>query len=230
MRNPTLTFCKTYMSATLPCLLALALSLLVTPASTSAETTTPPTSEQLDEMFLVGPTAIGSIGMRTVWQSKVTLQGNESAKTLFVTGGDSVFVEDSGCHISRVLITDGRSLWKNACGRVTDKVRGINRVMIGTLDVVYITLDHALVGLDAATGALAHGNKLTRFPLTSGVVYGKHLIFGAKAAKLFGSNMSLGISGWPTNSAASLISHRFSFKAKTEQPLRLRVRQDKLLY
>jgi hypothetical protein len=204
MRNPTLTFCKTYMSATLPCLLALALSLLVTPASTSAETTTPPTSEQLDEMFLAGPTAIGSIGMRTVWQSKVTLQGNESAKTLFVTGGDSVFVEDSGCHMSRVLITDGRSLWKNACGRVTDKVRGVNRVMIGNLDVVYITLDHALVGLDAATGALARANKLTRFPLTSSVAYGKHLIFGSKGGQVVWQQYVIGYF-WMANELGGII-------------------------
>ncbi|MEY4787658.1 MAG: hypothetical protein RL692_1552, partial [Planctomycetota bacterium] len=76
MRNPTPTLYKAFVSATLPCLLALALSLLVTPASTSAATTTPPTSEQLDEMFLAGPTAIGSIGMRTVWQTKVNLRGN----------------------------------------------------------------------------------------------------------------------------------------------------------
>ena len=204
MRNPTLTFCKTYMSATLPCLLALALSLLVTPASTSAETTTPPTSEQLDEMFLVGPTAIGSIGMRTVWQSKVNLQSNESAKSLYVAGGDSFFVEDSGCHMSRVLISDGRSLWKNACGRVTDRVRGVNRVMNGKLDEVLITLDYAIIGLDAATGALAHGNKLTRFPLTSSVVYGKNLIFGSKGGQVVWQQYVIGYF-WMANELGGII-------------------------
>ena len=76
--------------------------------------------------------------------------------------------------------------------------------MIGTLDVVYITLDHALVGLDAATGALAHGNKLTRFPLTSGVVYGKHLIFGAKGGQVVWQQYVIGYF-WMANELGGII-------------------------
>ena len=203
MRNPTSSFYRFFLSSTISRLIAPVLSLL-TVVSISNAISTPPTPAELDEMFLAGPTAISSIGMQTVWQSKMTLQKNERAKTLFVTGGDSFFVEDTGCHMSRVLITDGRSLWKNACGRATDKVRGVNRVVNGKLDEVLITLDHAIIGLDAATGALAHGNKLTRFPLTSGVVYGKHLIFGAKGGQVVWQQYVIGYF-WMANELGGII-------------------------
>ena len=205
MRNPTSSLYRFFLSSTISRLIAPALSLL-TVATFSSANSTPPTAEELDQVFLAGPTAISSIGMRTVWQSKVTLQGNESAKSLYVTGGDSFFVEDTGCHMSRVLITDGRSLWKNACGRATDKVRGVNRVMNGKLDEVLITLDHAVVGLDAATGALAHGNKLTRFPRTSGVIAGKHLIFGAKGGQVVWQQYVIGYF-WMANELGGIIDH-----------------------
>jgi len=203
MRNPTSSLYQFFLSSTISRLIAPALSLL-TVATFSSANSTPPTAEELDQMFLAGPTAISSIGMRTVWQSKVTLQSNESAKDLYVAGGDSFFVEDSGCHMSRVLISDGRSLWKNACGRATDKVRGVNRVVNGKLDEVLITLDHAIIGLDAATGALAHGNKLTRFPLTSGVVYGKHLIFGSKGGQVVWQQYVIGYF-WMANELGGII-------------------------
>ncbi len=176
----------------------------MTVATFSSAISTPPTPAELDEMFLAGPTAVSSFGMRTVWQSKVTLQSNESAKSLFVTGGDSFFVEDTGCHMSRVLISDGRSLWKNACGRATDTVRGVNRVMNGKLDEVLITLDYAMIGLDVATGALAHGNKLTRFPVTSGVVHGKHLIFGSKGGQIVWQQYVIGYF-WMANELGGII-------------------------
>lgn len=203
MRNPTSSLYRFFLSSTISRLIAPALSLL-TVATFSSANSTPPTAEELDQMFLAGPTAISSIGMRTVWQSKVTLQSNESAKSLYVAGGDSFFVEDSGCHMSRLLISDGRSLWKNACGRATDKVRGVNRVVNGKLDEVLITLDHAIIGLDAATGALAHGNKLTRFPLTSGVVYGKHLIFGSKGGQVVWQQYVIGYF-WMANELGGII-------------------------
>ena len=203
MRNPTSSLYRFFLSSTISRLIAPALSLL-TVATFSSANSTPPTAEELDQMFLAGPTAISSIGMRTVWQSKVTLQSNESAKSLYVADGDSFFVEDSGCHMSRVLISDGRSLWKNACGRATDKVRGVNRVVNGKLDEVLITLDHAIIGLDAATGALAHGNKLTRFPLTSGVVYGKHLIFGSKGGQVVWQQYVIGYF-WMANELGGII-------------------------
>ena len=203
MRNPTSSLYQFFSSSTISRLIAPALSLL-TVATFSSANSTPPTAEELDQMFLAGPTAISSIEMRTVWQSKVTLQSNESAKSLYVADGDSFFVEDSGCHMSRVLISDGRSLWKNACGRATDKVRGVNRVVNGKLDEVLITLDHAIIGLDAATGALAHGNKLTRFPLTSGVVYGKHLIFGSKGGQVVWQQYVIGYF-WMANELGGII-------------------------
>ncbi len=203
MCNSTSSIRRIFLSSTISRLIAPVLSLL-TVATLSSAISTPPTPAELDEMFLAGPTAVGSIGMRTVWQSKVTLQKNERAKTLFVTSGDSFFVEDTGCHMSRVLISDGRSLWKNACGRATDTVHGVNRVMNGSLDEVLITLDHTVIGLDVATGAFAHGNKLTRFPRTSGVVAGKHLIFGAKGGQVVWQQYVIGYF-WMANELGGII-------------------------
>ena len=179
------------------------LSLFIVSALATASST-PPTTEQLDSMFLAGPAAIDSLGMRTVWQSKLNLQGQELAKDLFVTDGDSIFVDDTGCHLSRVLSSDGRTLWKNACGRTTDRVRGINRVMNGQLDEILVTLDTAIVGLNASTGLLAHGHKLTRLPRTAGVIYGKHLIFGAKGGQIVWQQYPLGFF-WLSNELGGTI-------------------------
>lgn len=203
MRNPTFFQYRICIWKAFPCLIAIALSLL-TLAPISLAASTPPTPQQLNEMFLAGPTAVGSIGMRTVWQSKVNLRENQSAKNLFVTSGDSVFVEDSGCHMSRVLILDGRTLWKNTCGRAVDQVLGVNRVMIGKLDAVLVILDNAIIGLDAWSGTLARANKLTRQPRTSAVLAGKHLIFGGAHGQVVWQQFVIGYF-WMSNELGGAI-------------------------
>lgn len=165
---------------------------------------TPPTSEELDKMFLVGPGAIKSLGLTTVWQSQVKVGARESASQIFATDGDSVFIYDSGCNISRMLSGDGRVIWKNACGKSTDSVLGVNRVLDGATDQVLVCLDNAIVTLDGSSGKFSKAHKLTRYPDTSGVIYDNYLIFGAKGGQVAWQQFHIGYF-WFANELGGII-------------------------
>jgi len=164
----------------------------ISPVASEQRVPAPPTSEELDKVFLVGPSAITALGLTTVWQSQVKVGERESARKIFATDGDSVFIYDSGCHISRMLASNGRVIWKNACGKSTDSVLGVNRVLAGTTDQVLVCLDNAILTLDGSNGKFAKAHKLTRYPDTSGVIYDNYLIFGAKGGQVAWQQFHIG--------------------------------------
>ncbi len=175
----------------------------------------PPTDDQLEEMFIAGPSALASLGLKTIWQANVAIPERTTAIALFATDGDSVFVMDSGFHFSRVLTRDGTTLWTTALGRSTDRCIGVNRVRYELdlrveqpkgedqlvsehrfvrelLDEVLVLTDTKIIGVDVATGTIAHGHTVRRVPRTSGVTLGKHLIFGAKGGQVVWHQFPLG--------------------------------------
>ena len=152
----------------------------MTSAALGQTSATPPTERELNALFLAGPAPVDSLGMRTVWQTKVALVGQASTARVFPADGDSVFVTDNGAHIARVLSHSGLTVWQNACGRANDRVHDVERARLGTTDEVLVTLDTAIVVLDSGNGTLARGQKLDRIPTTQSVLHGKHLIYGAK--------------------------------------------------
>ncbi len=149
-------------------------------ATSAAVSQTPPTDEQLAAAFIASPPAVESIGMRTVWQTKVALPPQTLATRVFVAEGDSVFVADSGAHLARVLTNNGLTVWQNACGRGNDRVHDVDRARLGSTDEVLVTLDTAIAVLDTGSGTLSRPEKLERIPTTESVLFGKFLIFGAK--------------------------------------------------
>ena len=198
--------------------------------ATASPQTPPPTESELEAMFIVGPAALKSIGVRTVWQTQVPLRTGERATDEFIATGDSVFVLDSGCHLWRILNSGARPLWSNACGKETDRVRSVNRVLVARSgftareiqignrpavvkdqttvlqDEVLVTLDTEVVALDSATGVLTATHKLTRLPRTSGVVFDQHLIFGAKGGQVAWQQLETG-SFWRANSLGGTVDH-----------------------
>lgn len=173
-------------------LIAQAAERLAPPHTVGPSQSSPPTEEELDAMFLVGPTAIRSMGLRTVWQSTVAHKSGDTCKGVFTPDGDSVFVVDSDNGLTRILSRDGSSIWRNSIGRATDSILGVNRIRNGVTDEVFITLDNAIIGNDAGTGALVNTNKLTQTPTTAPVRAGDYFIFGAKRGQVAWQQFGLG--------------------------------------
>ena len=163
-----------------------------------------PTTEQLNARFLAGPSAVESIGMRTVWQTQVPSVDHSSMVRVFPAEGDSVFVTDSTSHLARVLTSTGLTVWQNACGRGHDRVHDVDRARIGAVDEVLVTLDSAIAVLDSGNGTFSRGQKLERIPTTQSALYGRFLIFGAKGGFVAWQQYLVGCF-WKSNEIGGLI-------------------------
>ena len=173
-------------------------------ATSAALAQTPPTAEQLDAIFLAGPSAVDSLGMRTVWQTKITLPPQASASRVFSTNGDSVFVADNGAHLVRVLSQTGLTVWQNACGRGNDRVHDVDRAQLRSSDEILVTLDTAIAVLDTGNGTLSRPEKLERIPTTESVLFSKFLIFGSKGGFISWQQYLAGCS-WKSNELGGVI-------------------------
>lgn len=168
-------------------------------AGASAMQDSTPTSTGDGEQFLLGPAENHLLGLRTVWQTSVPLTTGATATAVFLPSGDSAFVADSHCHMSRIMVRTGTRMWTNACGRATDRVLDIDRAQYtqgssageratrsggAEVDDVLVTLDAAIATFDANTGHFSRGQKLEKVPTTRSVVFDKYLIFGARGGQL----------------------------------------------
>ncbi|MSR45156.1 MAG: hypothetical protein EXS15_07375 [Phycisphaerales bacterium] len=178
------------------------------PLATSAtvmQSKSAPTEKQLNDLFLVGPSVLQSLGLRTVWQSSIVRHADASTTHVFAADGDSVFVMDSEMQLTRVLSRDGRSVWRSTCGRKTDKVLGVNRVSVGKLDEVCVTLDVAIRGVDAVTGDLRIMQNLTVTPASAPVSTGQYLVFASKGGQVAWQQVPLGVF-WRANELKGVIT------------------------
>ena len=157
--------------------------------------------------FLLAPAEARALGLDTVWQSQVRVGGAGTAAKVFVIPGDSVFVTDAGCHVARVLIENGSTVWANACGRATDRIFDVDRTRYAArlpegrngeltptteLDEVLVTLDAGIISLDAHNGHLVQTQRLERVPSTRALLHGRFLIFGARGGQLVWQQYPIG--------------------------------------
>lgn len=188
----------------------------------TTQTAPMPNADRPAPAFLLEPGVGRAIGLETVWQSKVFLGANPHASALFITEGDSVFVVDDGCHLSRVLIANGSTVWSHGCGRATDRVLDVDRAQYiarlsagrngeltppTALDEVLVTLDAAIASFDAHSGNLTQTQQLERFPTTRSIVHGRYLIFGARGGQLVWQQYAIGHL-WKCNEVGGAILSR----------------------
>ncbi len=154
------------------------------------------------------PAADGrSLGLETRWLAHVAPSPGAATAQAFTCDGDSVFVTDSACHMSRVLVASGNTVWTNACGRATDHVLDIDRasrvarIPAGKngdltpptqLDEVLVTLDAAIASFDTNTGQITQTQRLERIPSTRSILHGRYLIFGARGGQLVWQQYAIG--------------------------------------
>lgn len=167
------------------------LALVHPPAA--AQVNTPPAA-RTDGVFLGDPAAVRSLGLTTVWQDGVGIARGTTAKSVHTSDpeGDSVFVLDSGPGLTRVLVRDGRTVWRDRIGERSDRVLSLARSPRPKRDEVVICLDGGIVAADFTTGRLVARHKITRLPITPAVVTDDFAVFGSKAGQVVWQQLSLG--------------------------------------
>jgi|GEM_PF-667996 len=172
---------------------AWAAALSPTAISTAAPLSAPP-AQRTDHVFIADPTSVKSLGLTTVWQVGVGIGAGTTAKSVHRTDpdGDSVFILDSGPGVARVLVRDGRTVWRDRIGEPSDRVLSIARAPQLKRDEVVVCLDSGIIAADFTTGRLAARHKITRLPMTPAVVAGDYAIFGSRAGQVVWQQLSIG--------------------------------------
>jgi len=176
-------------------------------APTAAQSSTTRQTTNAPSAFLVAPSEGRAIGLETRWLAHSSPSPGARATEVFACDGDSVFVADSTCHITRIVADSGTAVWSTACGRMTDRVLDIDRATFmarlpdgrngelappAQLDEVLVTLDAGIVSFDAHTGHLAQTQRLERIPSTRSLHHDKYLIFGARGGQLVWQQFAVG--------------------------------------
>lgn len=153
-----------------------------------------PTPALTDGVFIADPASVRSLGFTTVWQVGVRIGPQTKATGIDATDpdNDSVFVLDSGPGVARVLVRDGRTVWRDRIGEPTDRVLSVARAPQPKRDHVVVCLDSGILAADFMTGRLAARHKITRLPTTPAVVVGDYAIFGSKAGQVVWQQLSIG--------------------------------------
>ena len=185
-------------------------------ASTPTQTDTVKTTEQadvrsievtraaLDREFIVGPTRLDALKLRSRWQTPVPLPAGASLSRLFVPSGDSVFALDSGNGITRLKADSGTRIWRDVVGAPKDTILGVERGDARGTDVVLVTNDADVISLECANGIRIGRQHLTRFPSTGSVRVGSYLIYGTRVGQVAWQQYVVGHS-WKSNSLGGSI-------------------------
>jgi len=169
------------------------LSLALLNASAAAQVNAP-SAARTDGAFLGDPAAVRSLGLTTVWQVGVGIGRGTTARSVHASDpeGDSVFVVDSGPGLARVLVRDGRTVWRDRFGERSDRLLSLARSPQPKRDEVVICLDGGIMTADFITGRLAARHKITRLPMTPAVITDDYAVFGSKAGQVVWQQLSIG--------------------------------------
>lgn len=138
-------------------------------------------SEQLDEIYLIGPRAALGIGYRIDWQSTVRPATDGGFKFAYVTDA-SVYVLDERNNLARVQRDNGRLHWVNFVARPVENVHGM--IYLPNMDRVYATTDGQMMVVENHSGELVDRQTLGESASTAPVQYGAHLIYGSPTGRL----------------------------------------------
>lgn len=142
------------------------------------------TRAALDRQFIIGPTRLDALKLRSRWQTLVDLPAGASLKRVFAPGGDSVFALDSGNGITRLKADSGNRIWRDVVGGPKDTVLGVERGESRGTDVVLVTNDVDVITLECANGIRIGTQHLTRYPSTGSVRVGSYLIYGTRVGQV----------------------------------------------
>ena len=162
------------------------------------------TRAELDRQFIVGPTKLDALKLRSRWQTSVALPAGASLKRVFVPSGDSVFVQDSGNGITRLKQDSGARIWRDVVGAPKDTILGVERGEVRGTDVVLVTTDVDVITLECANGIRIGTQHLTRYPSTGSVRVGSYLIYGTRVGQVAWQQYAVG-HAWKSNALGGSI-------------------------
>lgn len=162
------------------------------------------TRAELDRQFIIGPTRLDALKLRSRWQTTVALPAGTSLRRVFVPSGDSVFVQDSGNGITRLKSDSGNRIWRDVVGAAKDTILGVERGEARGTDVVLVTNDVDVITLECANGIRIGTQHLTRYPSTGSVRVGSYLIYGTRVGQVAWQQYAVG-HAWKSNSLGGSI-------------------------
>ena len=162
------------------------------------------TRAELDRQFIIGPTRLDALKLRSKWQTAVALPPGVSLRRAFAPAGDSVFVLDSGNGITRLKLDSGTRIWRDVVGAQKDTVLGVERGDSRGTDVVLVTNDVDVVTLECANGIRIGTQHLAKYPSTGSVRAGSFLIFGTRVGQIAWQQYAVG-HAWKSNSIGGSI-------------------------
>ena len=138
------------------------------------------TRAELDRQFIIGPTRLDALRLRSRWQTSVAMPSGASLRRIFSPAGDSVFVLDSGNGLTRLKTDSGGRIWRDVVGAAKDTILGVERGEVRGTDVVLVTNDVDVITLECANGIRIGTQHLTRYPSTGSVRVGSYLVYGTR--------------------------------------------------
>ena len=162
------------------------------------------TRAELDRQFIIGPTRLDALKLRSRWQTSVALPPSVSLKRVFAPAGDSVFVQDSGNGITRLKRDSGTRIWRDVVGAPKDTILGVERGESRGTDVVLVTNDVDVVTLECANGIRIGTQHLTKYTSTGSVRVGSFLIYGTRVGQVAWQQYAVG-HAWKSNSLGGSI-------------------------
>ncbi len=148
-----------------------------------------PAEPDLDEQYLIGPTAARVLGYRIQWQTSAHSRSGLGFKQ-FEVQGDSVFTLDRENFLTRLRREDGERLWRLPVAAPLDEIHGIT--YLEHLGQIFLTTGGNLLVLDADSGSQVAKQRLEKFASTAPSVYGPFFIYGARNGQLVWHSYQVG--------------------------------------
>ncbi len=189
------------LAAALACTLATTLSCQENPprgpaaeisASTDAVANAPgeiTTAADLEAYYIIGPAAAQRTGYRIDWQAR-TFPHADSGIAKIALEGDSIFVLDGENFLTRLGREDGERIWRIPVADAVDEILGITYVQ--RIGKVFLTINGAVLVLDAATGSQVDRQALQKIANTEPFVLGQFLVYGALKGQIVWHSYEVG--------------------------------------
>jgi outer membrane protein assembly factor BamB len=164
----------------------------------SATETDPETQQvirQLDQQYVIGPTAGGEMDYRIGWQFDVTARSTLQGMAL---RGDSLYTLDDQNFLTRLRVVDGHQVWRTQAAEPVVRIISVNVAD----DRVYLNAGGEMLVFDAVNSTQVAKWSLDKIAATPPVEYGPYFIYGARTGEIVWVSRQIGFM-----SSAYYISH-----------------------
>jgi hypothetical protein len=131
------------------------------------------TFADLDERYIIGPTATGDMGYRIAWQHAVL---ERNIKNVYVQD-DSVFVLQDRNFLTRLDRDTGQYIWREPVADPLDTILGL--VYLPDDDLVVVATGDSLLMYDESAGYLKQRQNLTKVASSGPVHIGPFMVYAS---------------------------------------------------